>query len=295
MTAANWCQCRSFFECSVNNVKCVSKTLTAAWGVRALRASLSWVFVWGYLPRNDDINEVSGCDGRLAPSPELLFDSRLWGLRALLLNPDSRRLRISWVRLTPWQGHSTIWWLHGSPVYLLLLLFREACSSPSRHVVIPIMFAVFHLGHVHCRGRCRSIHQSSQSISCSTVARTTLGCCCGRCWMGPEEKIEKWSHQSKSKHVDKLRTYRHTKTNWGDKTPRLTLKRWWHSCPGRCLVAAEPLHPASWVREKGSAGNLDSSAGRAALVHLIHMNETILTLGFKIKCLRECDVLSWQY
>lgn len=173
-------------------------TLTAARGVRALRASLSWVFVRGYLPCDDDINEVSGCDSRLSTSPKLLFDTGLWGLRALILNPNAGALNVSWMGLTSWQRHSTIWRLHGSSLCLLLLLFGYAGCSAScsrrRHVIVPFMFTLFHFGHIHLWSSGCSIHQCSKSISCCAVAWATLCCwrCC--CWMGPGRR-RRWGQK----------------------------------------------------------------------------------------------------
>lgn len=163
---------------------CAFNRLTAARGVRALGASFSWVFVWGYLPRDDNINEVCSCNGRLSTGAKLLFNA--WFCWGLVLGPYARAIRISWMRLASWQRHSSIGWLHGSSVRLLLLLLRETCSSPSwnrgGHIVVPFVFALLHLAHVHLWSRGCSIHQSSQSISCSAVARATLGCCCRCCW-----------------------------------------------------------------------------------------------------------------
>lgn len=165
----------------------VNSTLTAARRVRALRASLSWVFVWSYLPCDDDVNEASSCDSRLSMSPELLLDTGLC-LRSLFLNSNTRALRVSRMGFTTRQRHTTIRRVQRPPFWLLLL-FREAwCSPGSRwgiYVVITFMFAFFHLSYIHLWSRGCSIHQSSQRISCSAVAGTTLWCwsCC--CRMGP--------------------------------------------------------------------------------------------------------------
>ena len=175
---------------------CVSNTLTAARGVRALRSSLSWVFVRRYLPCDDDINEASGCDSRLSSGPKLLFDAGLWCLRSFILSSNAMALSISWMGLTSRQRHSTIWGLHGSSFCLLLLLL--GCSpSGSRwcHFIIPIVFVLLHLGHIHLWSRGCSVHQCSQSISGSTVARVTLCCCCCCCWMRPDEERKKLRHQ----------------------------------------------------------------------------------------------------
>lgn len=179
----------------------ISNTLTAARGVGALRASLSWVFVRGYLPCDDDINEVGSCDSRLSTSPKLLFNTRLWGWRALVLNPHVWALSVSLMRLTPWQRHSAIWWLHRSSLcLLLLLLFRQGGRSPAssrwRHVVIPVVFALLHLGHIHLWSRGCSVHQRGESISCSTVLCTcTLCCYCCRMWPDRKGLTDKYISQ----------------------------------------------------------------------------------------------------
>lgn len=66
----------------------LSKTLTAARRVGALRTSFPGVFFWSYLARDDDIDEVSGCDGRLSVSPKLFHDAGLWR-RDVVLQPDA--------------------------------------------------------------------------------------------------------------------------------------------------------------------------------------------------------------